>query len=786
MPNRVSLTLAHRVIPRILPGDPPPSSDEMESSFKCPITQEVMIDPVFTDDGQTYERAAIQTWFIGGRRTSPATGLPLRNLDLKPNHALRSSIEEFRKRKREEDVRAGEMVASIFGKSARISEGDQAGGRHTHTMTVSIALEVVSLEAALRRRVDAGEAHTNPTDVAQVLQGILQVTDVDSDGHEIFTAQFQEAGLGAIFYKLQEVPDLWKPATFCLLNISQDPGSRVRVVEAVVEKLRAGNCFKEAQEVLLKLVHLTSASSVIEMAKGVNLFELVVAAAPDDLEDLPFITVKVLGILIKESEFPVGRVAAILSFFSRRVDLPNGDLVQESDQEDLWEMLQIILVKAEKEARAAAVLFNEVVFSLMHQPSPRESVLASVLDTLNLGVDTLILINPDIIAKYLLEWLLAHINLYDEDEDEDEDEMALRPLRKVVATKASIFLDKVMGVGQERVIDLSFESDEYLHAFDLLVRDLTPHVAARLVKNVCQSKFIRRCFHTDSDVCVEATLVKIMADHPTDERLHVLGWHAIVQLTLGLDARLDMVGPLKTFSLYLDRSLWDVFCRSLVLAADDRDSLRVICKGMDCLLKWDARRKSRIPCPSEEHNAVGLVVAILQKHTDRPQLQRHAYAVLVWLATQENHAAWDPATVEALFAIMVSAWRSNKTNPQCRLQSTRLFQLLLPLDHTRAILMEHGVIQVLFEQLSTPSEAAGEEFADEMWRGAARLICESDECRRAFVEWGVVGRACAQLTEANVSGRRRSTILGLLAAVDGGRVALQNLMAVVQREFGVV
>lgn len=64
-------------------------------SFKCPITQEPMRDPVTTADGQSYERASIAAWFQRGRRTSPLTNNPLESLVLTENVALRGAIAEF-------------------------------------------------------------------------------------------------------------------------------------------------------------------------------------------------------------------------------------------------------------------------------------------------------------------------------------------------------------------------------------------------------------------------------------------------------------------------------------------------------------------------------------------------------------------------------------------------------------------------------------------------------------------------------------------------------------------
>ena len=64
-------------------------------SFICPITSEIMADPVSTADGFSYEREAILEWFAGGNNTSPITGAPLGHQHVVPNHALRSAIQEF-------------------------------------------------------------------------------------------------------------------------------------------------------------------------------------------------------------------------------------------------------------------------------------------------------------------------------------------------------------------------------------------------------------------------------------------------------------------------------------------------------------------------------------------------------------------------------------------------------------------------------------------------------------------------------------------------------------------
>lgn len=62
--------------------------------FFCPITQDVMHDPVKTVDGMTYDRAAIERWFsVSG--TSPLTGLQLSSKALVPHAVLRDQIASY-------------------------------------------------------------------------------------------------------------------------------------------------------------------------------------------------------------------------------------------------------------------------------------------------------------------------------------------------------------------------------------------------------------------------------------------------------------------------------------------------------------------------------------------------------------------------------------------------------------------------------------------------------------------------------------------------------------------
>ena len=67
---------------------------EVPDDYVCPITAEIMTDPVSTLDGFTYERTAISEW-LRTKDTSPSTGTKLESKTLIPNYSLRNIIRSF-------------------------------------------------------------------------------------------------------------------------------------------------------------------------------------------------------------------------------------------------------------------------------------------------------------------------------------------------------------------------------------------------------------------------------------------------------------------------------------------------------------------------------------------------------------------------------------------------------------------------------------------------------------------------------------------------------------------
>ncbi|GFZ05861.1 plant U-box 14 [Actinidia rufa] len=67
-------------------------SPVIPDDFRCPISLELMKDPVIVSTGQTYERSCIQKWLDAGHKTCPKTQQTLLHTALTPNFVLKSLI----------------------------------------------------------------------------------------------------------------------------------------------------------------------------------------------------------------------------------------------------------------------------------------------------------------------------------------------------------------------------------------------------------------------------------------------------------------------------------------------------------------------------------------------------------------------------------------------------------------------------------------------------------------------------------------------------------------------
>ncbi|GLC46283.1 hypothetical protein PLESTM_001853700 [Pleodorina starrii] len=98
----------------------PTEKDGLPPMYLCPITQDVMVEPVVAADGYTYERLAISEWMLRAR-TSPMTNLPLEHTNLVDNRTLRSAIAEWQQQQQQQQQQQRQQ-AQVMG---QVQEGVQ-------------------------------------------------------------------------------------------------------------------------------------------------------------------------------------------------------------------------------------------------------------------------------------------------------------------------------------------------------------------------------------------------------------------------------------------------------------------------------------------------------------------------------------------------------------------------------------------------------------------------------------------------------------------------------------
>lgn len=70
---------------------------EIPDAYICPLTLEMMQDPVMSRYGFSFERSAILKWIACGKFCCPLTRQPLHLYDIVTNHYLRTQIRQFQK-----------------------------------------------------------------------------------------------------------------------------------------------------------------------------------------------------------------------------------------------------------------------------------------------------------------------------------------------------------------------------------------------------------------------------------------------------------------------------------------------------------------------------------------------------------------------------------------------------------------------------------------------------------------------------------------------------------------
>ncbi|XP_024519572.1 U-box domain-containing protein 13 [Selaginella moellendorffii] len=209
-----------------------PAPPAIPEDFQCPISLELMKDPVIVATGQTYERASIQKWLDAGHKTCPKTRQPLTHLVLTPNYVLRSLIAHWCETHGLEPPKG-------YGSSRPSGKLSSS-----HGIDVPHATDLVVVEALVQRLA------TGQLEEKRAAAGELRLLAKRSIENRISIA---EAGGIPLLVELLSTQDkrTQEHAVTALLNLSihdQNKGLIVLAgaIEPIVEVLRGGSM--EARE----------------------------------------------------------------------------------------------------------------------------------------------------------------------------------------------------------------------------------------------------------------------------------------------------------------------------------------------------------------------------------------------------------------------------------------------------------------------------------------------------------------------------------------------------------
>ncbi|CAN6337302.1 unnamed protein product [Urochloa humidicola] len=182
--------------------------------FRCPVSLELMSDPVVASSGQTYDRDSITRWFGSGKSTCPKTGQVLTNLELVPNKALKNLIARWC---RENGVA---VEAAEAGKKAEPAPAVAANKAALEAARMTASFLVTKLSASF-----------SPESTRRVVHEIRQLAKSGSDNR----AFIGEAGAAALLVPLLrsgEDAALQLDAVTALLNLSILDANKKRIMHA--------------------------------------------------------------------------------------------------------------------------------------------------------------------------------------------------------------------------------------------------------------------------------------------------------------------------------------------------------------------------------------------------------------------------------------------------------------------------------------------------------------------------------------------------------------------------
>ncbi|KAI3419492.1 RING-type E3 ubiquitin transferase [Psidium guajava] len=215
--------------------------------FRCPISLDLMRDPVIVSSGHTYDRTSIAQWINSGHHTCPKSGQRLIHMALIPNYALKSLVHQWCQENNIPLLEHPSSSSSELERSSSSSQRNSSENAIDHLSAAKAAVDAVKMTAEFL----VGKLATGSSDIQrQAAYELRLLAKTGMDNRRIIA----EAGAIPFLVTLlsSQDPKIQENAVTALLNLSIFDNNKILImaagaIEKIVDVLESGKTM-EARE----------------------------------------------------------------------------------------------------------------------------------------------------------------------------------------------------------------------------------------------------------------------------------------------------------------------------------------------------------------------------------------------------------------------------------------------------------------------------------------------------------------------------------------------------------
>ncbi|KAA8534041.1 hypothetical protein F0562_031558 [Nyssa sinensis] len=236
--------------------------------YRCPISLDLMRDPVIVASGHTYDRNSIAQWINSGHHTCPKSGQKLIHMALIPNYALKSLIHQWCQ---ENNIPITDPASSSSSELERSNSKRKSCEKAIdHISATKTAMDAIKMTAEFL----VGKLATGSPDIQrQAVYELRLLTKTGMDNRRIIA----EAGAIPFLVTLlcSHDPRIQENAVTALLNLSIFNNNKILIMAAgaidhIIDVLQSGKTM-EARE---------NAAAAIFSLSMIDDYKVIIGARP--------------------------------------------------------------------------------------------------------------------------------------------------------------------------------------------------------------------------------------------------------------------------------------------------------------------------------------------------------------------------------------------------------------------------------------------------------------------------------------------------------------------------